>query len=80
MILLQKEITDATILTDDGKAVKWLLSNKRNFISTPLVPVILVEKNIISKKRAKGKIFELQKIGYFSQKVIEYALDKLEET
>ncbi len=65
------------ILTDDGELIKLCKLEKAPFICALAVIIRLYEKKQLSKNEARDKLNELQKIGRYSEKIMEYFKDKV---
>ena len=77
VIRLYYEIAPATVLTDDGEAVKYCRRKRIAYISSPFVPVVLYENEVLGLEEAHRAIQCIGKIGYFSKQVLDHANNRL---
>jgi len=78
-IILTRQMENAILVTDDGKAIKACRYLKIPFIISPKVVTTLYQLERISFVDAKTSIDKLRIIGRYSPEIIAEALLKLEE-
>jgi len=78
-IILTRQMKNAVLVTDDGKAIKACRYLKIPFIISPRVVIALYQLERISFLEAKASIDKLRIIGRYSPEIIAEALIRLEE-
>jgi predicted nucleic acid-binding protein len=78
-ILLARQVENAILVTDDGKAIKACRYLKLPFIISPKVVTDLYRTGKISMLEAKRSIEKLGIIGRYSPEIISEALIRLKE-
>ncbi len=78
-LLLMKQMPDAVLATDDGKAIKACRHLKLPFIISPKIAVELYRMKVLDKHKAKAAIEKMKLIGRYSADIIAEALLMLEE-
>ncbi|MBI2575021.1 hypothetical protein HYV82_03995 [Candidatus Woesearchaeota archaeon] len=60
------------IMTDDGELIKLCKLERVPFICAMAVVIRLFEKRLLSRAEALDKLYELYKVGRYSEKLYEY--------